>query len=83
MGWIGSALIVFGSWQIGHKRRWGFLLAILGSACWATVGISLCRPDMIAIELLMSFVALRNFLKWGRNIKTKGYRNSDAKTDDT
>ena len=64
MGWIGNALIVFGAWQIGHKRRWGFLLTIVGGLCWVLVGIQLSRPDMVAIELIMGLVAFRNFLKW-------------------
>ena len=67
MGWIANFLLLFGAWQIGHRKRWGFLLAISGSCIWASIGLSLERYDMIFIELTMSGVGFRNFWLWGKN----------------
>jgi hypothetical protein len=67
LGWIGNALIVLGAWQIGHKRRWGFLLSIAGSSCWIAKGSLLGMTDLICIELVMSTIAARNYIKWRMN----------------
>lgn len=67
MGWLGSFLIIFGAWQIGHKRRWGFLVTFLGGMCWVMVGFQIGRMDVVFIDSVMGFVSLRNFWKWGRS----------------
>jgi hypothetical protein len=64
MGWIGSALIILGAWQIGHKRRWTFLIAMSGGSCWIVQGILTNQIDLIFIESIMLFVSFRNFKKW-------------------
>ena len=66
MGWLGNALIIYGAWQIGHKRRFGFLLAIAGSVCWVSVGFNLGMLDLMFIELVMACIAMRNFFKWSK-----------------
>lgn len=63
-GWIGNALIISGAWQIGHKRRWAFLLTMAGGCCWIAEGVRIGKPDLVFIEVVMWFIALRNFLKW-------------------
>lgn len=67
MGWIGNALIIFGAWHIGHKRRWAFLCTMAGGLCWVSEGVWLMRADLIFIEIVMSLIAFRNFLKWRKN----------------
>jgi len=64
LGWIGNALIIFGAWQIGYKRRWAFLVTLVGGFFWVAEGIRLVKPDLIFIEVVMGFVAIRNFLRW-------------------
>lgn len=65
MGWIGNVFIVVGAWNVGHKRRWAFLLSMIGGCCWIAEGTRIGRLDLIAIESLMFLMALRNFIKWG------------------
>jgi len=67
MGWLGNILILTGAWNIGRKRRWGFLLAICGSACWITQGLMTGQADLAFIETAMSAVAIRNFILWGKH----------------
>lgn len=64
LGWIGNALIIFGAWQIGYRRRWGFLVAMFGGLSWMAEGIRIGKTDLIFIEVVMCLVALRNFIKW-------------------
>ena len=65
LGWIGNALIIFGAWQIGCRHRWAFLMTLIGGFFWVAEGIRLVKPDLIFIEVVMGFVAIRNFLRWG------------------
>ena len=64
MGWLGNALIISGAWQIGYKRRCGFLIALSGSLFWIAEGSRLGMLDLICIEVIMVCVSLRNFWKW-------------------
>jgi len=66
-GWLGNALIIAGAWNIGCKRRWGFLLSISGGCCWALEGLLIGKADLVFIESVMLLVALRNYIKWGGN----------------
>ena len=64
MGWIGNVFILFGAWNIGHKRRWAFLFTITGGCFWIAEGLRISKPDLIFIESVMGLVAFRNYLKW-------------------
>jgi hypothetical protein len=64
MGWIANLCVLYGAWQIGHRRRYGFLFTICGCIIWASIGVTLCRADMVFIESVMGCVALRNFWLW-------------------
>jgi len=67
LGWIGNVLIILGAWQLGHKRRWAFLITFTGGLFWVSEGIRLAKPDLIFIEVVMGCVAIRNFIRWGKN----------------
>lgn len=65
-GWIGNLLLISGAWQIGHKRRWGFLLTMAGGLCWICQGAIIGRSDLIFIDSVMELVTIRNWIKWGK-----------------
>lgn len=67
MGWLGNALLLCGSWNLAHKRRWAFLCTIAGCACWLYEALDMGRADWVFIESVMLCLALRNFIKWGKN----------------
>lgn len=67
MGWIANCCVLFGAWNIGHRRRYGFLFTMLGCALWACIGLSLDRGDMVFIESVMGGLAARNFYLWKKH----------------
>jgi hypothetical protein len=67
MGWLGNVLLLFGAWNLAHKHRWAFLFTIAGGCCWLFEAAKIGRADWVFIESVMLCVALRNFVKWGKN----------------
>lgn len=66
MGWLGTALILTGSWMLGYKCRAGFLVTTFGGLFWAAEAVIIERPDLLTIEIAMSYIGLRNYFKWGK-----------------
>ena len=68
MDYFAGLCELIGIWKVGDKKRWSFLVFMLGNFTWvvyvlwtgSTYGLLLiCVPAF--------FMNVRNFIKWGRD----------------
>ncbi len=64
MGWIGNILCVIGLWQIGRKKRVGFLWTIASCVFWIIEGYNLGSLGLIFIETALGILSFHNWRKW-------------------
>ena len=64
MGWIGNVLCLLGIWQIGRKKRVGFLLTVASCAFWTAQGICIGSHELIFIEITLGALSFYNWRKW-------------------
>ena len=68
MGWLGTALTLWGSYFVGNKNKWGFMLQMFGNVCWGYVGYRRgCQVDLIVVSAAFASMYLFNFVKWARS----------------
>lgn len=70
MGWLGNILCLLGVWQIGRKKRIGFLLSFASCIAWSFEGYRLGSFDLIFIEVSLGILSAYNWRKW-KNDKAK------------
>lgn len=64
--WIAAALELSGVWQVGNKKKNGFILSILGNASWIIVSL-ITTPKLyglLIIATILFFLNIRNYIKW-------------------
>lgn len=64
--WLANFLVLFGSYNVGQKRRYGFLLQLTGNVIWAWVGYSKGMADLSALTLAFVFLYAWNWRRWGQ-----------------
>lgn len=64
MGWIGTALTLWGSYAVGNKAKFGFLLQLAGNLCWLVAGVQRATPDLIVVSAAFAAMYAFNFWKW-------------------
>jgi hypothetical protein len=70
MGWIATAIMLYGSFLIGEKNKTGFLCQITGNSLWAIIGIQRgMQLDLITISVAFVALYVRNYRLWHRNDK--------------
>jgi len=67
IGWIGNAFIISGMLAIAYKKRFGFMLGIVGSLLWCWRGFTTTQYDLLAIKLLVVDVGVFSWCKWGKS----------------
>ncbi len=64
-GWLASAVELSGMWMIGNKKRFGFLVSIIGNAVWiAVVLLGLPATGLLLVVVPALIINIRNFLRW-------------------
>jgi hypothetical protein len=66
-GWFGNAFILTGISAVAYKKRWGFILGIIGNLLWAIRGLSTCQYDLIAIQVIIVLLQGFSYWNWGRD----------------
>lgn len=67
IGWIATAVLLYGSWLVGERRKVGFLCQLTGNAMWAYVGFTRGpQVDLIVVSLAFVALYLRNYFVWRR-----------------
>lgn len=64
LAWIAVTFEMAGNWLVGDKLRWGFLVKIIGSACWLAVAV-LCGINGLTVSAILGgIISTRNWLRW-------------------
>lgn len=66
LAWLALAFELSGNWLIGDKRRWGFVVKVLGSLAWLAVAVLSGIHGLIAASILGGLISVRNFVHWRR-----------------
>ena len=64
ISWIGNVFICAGLWHIGSKKRWAFLLSIVGEVFWIIYSVNNRLWSLAFICCVFAALALRKFFKW-------------------
>lgn len=70
IGWIANVFMILGSWNTGNKKRIGFLLIAIGEVLWIIASTLVGTSSMIFICFVFALLAIRNWFKWGDEIRT-------------
>ncbi len=63
--WLASAAELTGLWMIGNKKKFGFLISIIGNAIWiAVVLLGLPATGLLLVVVPALIINVRNFFKW-------------------
>ncbi len=62
--WAAMALTLVAIYLLGDRRRMGFVLMILGNACWVVLGVLTGSLAMILANLVFAGMNVRGLVKW-------------------
>ncbi len=63
--WLASAAELTGLWMIGSKRKFGFLVSIIGNLIWVAVALlRLPATGLLLVVIPAMFINIRNFIRW-------------------
>jgi len=66
LDWIASSFELSGSWTIGKKRRYGFILNTIGCLLWIFVAINKPVYGLLLVVVPAIIINIRNFILWGK-----------------
>jgi len=69
--WIAGGLELSGSWNVGNKKRIGFILNLLGCLIWILVAFTSRVYGLWLVVVPACYVNIRNFIKWGKKKRQK------------
>ena len=72
LAWIGNLLIVVGLWKIGDKWRHAFLFSIAGELAYIARSVAVGDWALAFICVVFCAMALRSWIKWGRDAAAAG-----------
>lgn len=76
LDWLGMALSLMAVYQLGNKKRIGFLTFILGNAVWVYLGLFPMNSLGVAVGNSVFLVMnARGYLKWTREGIAASERN--------
>jgi hypothetical protein len=67
ISWVGNVFICLGLWHIGNKKRWAFLLSILGEMAWIIYSLQTRLWSLAFICCVFATLAARSWVKWGKS----------------
>ena len=69
-GWVGDIFLTASLWEIGNRRRRGFLLCVIGELLWIWRAVSLHAYDLLVVCALFLLLNLRAYALW-KIVKTQ------------
>jgi hypothetical protein len=66
LGWAGNLALIISLYAMHPRRRWPFVMSVVGEALWLVVSVDRRSADMIFLCVVFCVLAVRNFVKWGR-----------------
>lgn len=64
---IAGGFELFGSYSIGNRRRFGFLVNMAGDLLWVYIGVTTRLYGLVTIAALALGFNVRNFIKWRKS----------------
>ena len=71
MDWLAAAFILTGIWLVGNRNRNGFLVCLVGCACWLVVAQSTGVHGLYLEVIPAVLINIRNYRKWGLDKEVK------------
>lgn len=69
-GWLASAAELLGLWMIGGKKKFGFLVSVIGNLIWIAVALlGLPATGLLLVVIPAMFINVRNFIRWEKQEK--------------
>lgn len=65
IGWLANGLLIVCAATV-HKHRWSLLVGAAGGFLWATKAYAAGWWDLLAIEIVLSLLQIRGYIKWRR-----------------
>lgn len=66
---VSAILTILGIYFLGNKNRLGFILSILAAVGGFVCSIMMKTVAYAIIDVIVVFLNLRGFIKWGKNIR--------------
>ncbi len=77
--WLASAAELTGLWMVGNKKKYGFLVSIIGNLIWVAVALlGLPATGLLLVVIPAIVINIRNFFKWKKEEKNKEEKNKGA-----
>lgn len=67
LGWIATAIMVWGSLDIAHKNVRGLWLMVVGNLFWMGTGYLSGLYSLIGVSVIMIGLDFYGICKWGKN----------------
>jgi len=67
IGWISTAIMAAGSYDIAHKHCRGLWLMLVGNVGWCVAGYLSGMYSLIGVSVLMGILDLYGIHKWRRD----------------
>ncbi len=69
-GWIGTIFILSGTLAIAYKKRFGFMLGIIGNLLWCLRGFTTTQYDLATIGIIIAVLKAFSWWKWRNYVRT-------------
>jgi hypothetical protein len=69
IGWLGNIFILSGILALAYRRRWGFILGVVGNSFWCYRGYSTGQYDLITIEVIIVVLQAFSWWRWRQNVR--------------
>lgn len=69
--WLATVAGLSGVYLIGNKNKFGFLIMMIASLSWMTVGFMIDSLALIAGSAVFFSLHVRGWLKWRREAQTE------------
>ena len=69
--WLAMILTFLAIWQIGDRKRSGFVLMIGGNTCWVVLGILTTSLALVVANTAFMALNVRAIVNWGRDPGTR------------
>jgi len=66
MDWVGTCLLLLGSWLVGRKLKEGFLFELAGELAWIAWAVANRQWSILVVAAVFSVVLVKNYIDWLR-----------------
>ena len=71
--WLATVCGLTGVYLIGSKNRYGFLIMMMASLSWMTVGFMIGSSALIVGSAIFFGLHVRGWMKWRRDARELGF----------